>query len=168
MNNNNPAFNRSFDDASFKIPDSQLGLPAGANARTSAADPMSAFPATDDALDKSQQNLFRSARRQSVPHSFHSDNQTTMDTNLRRVSTMDFATQQSANTVNPFAFDPSLAALDPALTGDMQMQVSSGVSQKSNVPMPDLSVDIIPESHGLYAPPWADRQLPIVLRHGPN
>ena len=97
---------------------------------------MAAFPAVDE-LD-SQPAL--STRHQSVPGSVYSNEQmAVMDENLRRASAMDFSANQPLASVNPFGFDASMAALDPAYSANMQMQMQmTGASQGI---VPDMSMD---------------------------
>jgi hypothetical protein len=94
---------------------------------------MAAFPAVDE-LD-SQPAL--SARHQGVPGSVYSNDQmAAINENLRRATAMDFSANQPLASVNPFGFDASMAALDPAFSANMQMQMT-GASQGI---VPDMSM----------------------------
>jgi hypothetical protein len=135
MSGNNQGFARSFDDASSFAPSS------GVASHPQPAEPMAAFPA-DNELNTSHQGAFGTARRQSVPGSFYSDQQqiAALDENLRRATTMDFSAQQPLGSVNPFGYDASMAALDPSFSETMQMHMA-GASQAINVPVPDMSME---------------------------
>jgi PAS domain S-box-containing protein len=140
MNNDYSLYGRSYDESPYKNTSSNV-VDASADATMSGVD-MAAMQAMMPPnglpnLQSTTQNSLKGQSQSSHDMTDYSAN----NNNMRRLSFVEYAAQQSANSTSPFVFDPSLSGhLDPALTGDMQSQLN-GQFQKSVSSGPELAVD---------------------------